>query len=175
MNPFKKFFLNMSETKQELGTDLLKMATQIVSSYVAKNAVELADLQEIIRKTYQALLESHEKTSNHGYGRNYTPAVPIDESVTDEYIVCLEDGKKLQMLRRHLSTVYSMTPEEYKEKWGLAPDYPIVSPSYARRRSEIARETGLGHTNRKKDRSVEFSEDGTQIAVVSRRNKIAVA
>ena len=78
------------------------------------------------------------------------PAVPVNESVFDDYIVCLEDGKQLQMLKRHLSTMYGMTLEQYRERWSLPHDYPMVSPSYARRRSAIARNTGLGKSGRKK-------------------------
>ena len=101
------------------------------------------------------------------------PAVPIEESVHNEYVVCLEDGKKLQMLKRHLKTVYNMTVDQYKERWGLPMDYPVVAPDYAKRRSAIAKNTGLGMTGRRKrSESIKYMEqkqaDGTsKLAMVS--------
>ena len=87
-----------------------------------------------------------------------TPAVPIKRSVTDDYIVCLEDGKKLKMLKRHLMTAYGMTPEEYRAKWGLKPDYPMVAPNYARKRQELAKKIGLGRKPRVVDRAAACAE-----------------
>jgi predicted transcriptional regulator len=99
------------------------------------------------------------------------PAVPIEDSVTDEYIICLEDGKKLQMLKRHLNTVYNMSLDQYKERWGLPVDYPVVSPNYARRRSQIAKNTGLGVNGRRKKIKVVVGQnnmDGqSQVAVLA--------
>ena len=98
------------------------------------------------------------------------PAVPIEDSIKDDYIVCLEDGKKLQMLKRHLNTVYKMSIDEYRERWGLAPDYPVVAPNYARRRSQIAKNTGLGQTGRRKRGQFVDQSNGaiSQVAAVSK-------
>jgi predicted transcriptional regulator len=93
------------------------------------------------------MLESSSFAGRAGY---FKPAVPIEESVHEDYIVCLEDGKKLQMLKRHLKTVYNMSIEQYKEKWGLSAEYPVVSPNYAKRRSSIAKSSGLGQIGRKR-------------------------
>jgi predicted transcriptional regulator len=112
--------------------------------------------------------------ARHGHGFRKSgplvPAVPIEDSIKDDYIVCLEDGKKLQMLKRHLNTVYKMSIDEYRERWGLAPDYPVVAPNYARRRSQIAKNTGLGQTGRRK--RVQFVDQSngaiSQVAAVSK-------
>ena len=130
--------------------ELFKMTIDMVSSYMSNNAVSLDDVSSIISKIYQTLSAVNE-TPNSFRGRPvHQPAVPISESVTDEYIVCLEDGKKLQMLKRHLNTVYKMSLEQYKERWNLPMDYPVVSPNYAKRRSQIAKNTGLGLTGRRR-------------------------
>ena len=104
----------------------------------------------MITRVFQALatIENNPKALSSNPGKE--PAVPIKDSVSDDYIICLEDGKKLSMLKRHLSTMYGMTLVQYKERWNLPHDYPTVSPSYARRRSAIAQKTGLGKNGRKK-------------------------
>jgi predicted transcriptional regulator len=120
--------------------DLLSMTTEIVASHVRNNSVPQGELAELIRTVHAALSEvstgnSHEKPN---------PAIAVRRSVTPEYIVCLEDGKKLKMLKRHLKTAYNMTPEEYRERWSLPADYPMVAPNYARQRSALAKKIGLG-------------------------------
>lgn len=131
--------------------ELLRVAGQIVAAYVSRQDIPLEQIPSLVQKIYGALKQSsHLSSFSRVSSGPLTPAVPVDESITDDYIICLEDGKKLQMLKRHLSTVYKMTPEQYKERWGLPADYPIVSPRYARRRSDIAKTTGLGLTGRKK-------------------------
>ncbi|RMD61245.1 MAG: MucR family transcriptional regulator [Alphaproteobacteria bacterium] len=128
--------------EQAKTSELLALTTNIVAAHVANNSVALADLPRLIR-------EVHDTLANIGDGaarepERPTPAVPIRKSVTPEYIVCLEDGKKLKMLKRHLKTAYNMTPEEYRERWGLPADYPMVAPNYAKQRSKLAKEIGLG-------------------------------
>lgn len=119
-----------------------KLTVQIVAAHVAHNNVAANDLPVLIDQVYKAL---------NGLGKPVEPvrerpqpAVPIKKSVTPDYIVCLEDGKKLKMLKRHLKSAYDMTPNEYRERWGLAADYPMVAPSYANQRSALAKTIGLG-------------------------------
>jgi predicted transcriptional regulator len=120
--------------------DLLSMTTEIVASHVRNNTVAQSELAELIRTVHAAL---NEVAAGNSHDRP-TPAVAVRRSVTPEYIVCLEDGKKLKMLKRHLKTAYNMTPEEYRERWGLPTDYPMVAPNYARQRSALAKKIGLG-------------------------------
>jgi predicted transcriptional regulator len=122
--------------------EILALTTEIVSAHVANNNIANAEVPELIQQVYNKLSElaSGEEASSV----ELTPAVPIKKSVTDDYIICLEDGKKLKMLKRHLMTAYGMTPEEYRAKWGLRPDYPMVAPNYAAKRQELAKKIGLG-------------------------------
>lgn len=122
--------------------EMMRMAVDIVAAYVGQNQVASSQIPEIIRTVFDSLsgLDGQGKAD----AEPAKPAVPIRRSVTDDYIVCLEDGKKLKMLKRHLRTTYGMTPEEYRAKWGLAPDYPMVAPNYAKQRSEFAKKIGLG-------------------------------
>ena len=123
--------------------DLFSWTTQIISSHLRNNSVALTDLPEAIKNVYRSL-ESVAGTS--AAPQDNRPAVSVRRSVTPEYIVCLEDGKKLKMLKRHLRTAYNMTPEEYRLKWGLPADYPMVSPNYAQQRSTLAKKIGLGNS-----------------------------
>ena len=123
--------------------DLFSWTTQIISSHLRNNSVALSDLPDAIKNVYRSL-ESVAGTS--AAPQDSRPAVSVRRSVTPEYIVCLEDGKKLKMLKRHLRTAYNMTPEEYRLKWGLPADYPMVSPNYARQRSTLAKKIGLGNS-----------------------------
>jgi predicted transcriptional regulator len=127
----------------------MSYVTEIVSAYFASNEIPQSEIPDFLRKIYHAIQDLCRDVSVK-HRPELIPAVPIEESVQDDYIVCLEDGKRLQMLKRHLSTVYNMSIEQYKERWGLSMDYPVVSPNYARRRSEIAKTTGLGNTGHKK-------------------------
>lgn len=125
--------------------ELLSLATHIVSAYVSKNAVPSSALPDLIRLVHRALIEL---TIDGPDGLTAkTPAVPIKRSVTPDYLVCLEDGKKLKMLKRHLRSVYGMTPEDYRRKWGLPSDYPMVAPNYAAQRADFARAIGLGRND----------------------------
>ena len=131
------------ETNQK---DMLGLTTEIVAAHVSNNNVSVEDLPKLIREVY-ASLSRVTKGSDTAEDKP-TPAVPIKKSVTPDYLICLEDGKKLKMLKRHLKTVYNMTPDDYREKWGLPADYPMVAPNYAKRRSELAKEIGLGRRAR---------------------------
>lgn len=122
--------------------DLLSLTTEIVAAHVANNSVAMSDLPLLIEQVYRTLANiGNEPTSTP---ERPQPAVPVKKSVTPDYIICLEDGKKLKMLKRHLKTAYDMTPEEYRERWSLPPDYPMVAPNYAKQRSKLAKEIGLG-------------------------------
>lgn len=121
---------------------ILQFATQIISAYVSHNTVTAADLPTFMASVYQNLARLN-KSGTVAEARP-DPAVPVRRSITPEYIVCLEDGKKLKMLKRHLKTAYNMTPDQYRERWGLAADYPMVAPNYAKQRSKLAKQIGLG-------------------------------
>ncbi len=137
----------MSDQKET--NELLELTTEIVSSHVANNTVAVQDIPELIRQVYSTLA-----TIDRGPGAlqdRPQPAVPIKRSITPDYVICLEDGRKLKMLKRHLRTAYNMTPEEYRERWGLAADYPMVAPNYALQRSNLAKTNGLGTKPRRRD------------------------
>ena len=123
--------------------DLQALTAKVVSSYVGNNTVPVADIPALIQSVQTAFLRLGDDSAPVARDE-LTPATPIRKSVTAEYIVCLEDGKKLKMLKRHLKTVYNLSPEEYRVKWGLPPDYPMVAPNYAKARSEMATRLGLG-------------------------------
>lgn len=123
--------------------DLLRMSVDIVAAYASKNALPADQIPEVIKTVYGAL-NSLDAAPQAPQAEPLKPAVPVRRSVHPDYIVCLEDGKKLKMLKRHLRTTYDMTPEEYRAKWGLQPDYPMVAPNYAKQRSDFAKEIGLG-------------------------------
>lgn len=120
---------------------LIEMTTSIVSAYVSRNGVSDDDLPRIIRSVYEGLNTASKPVVVEEV---LIPAVPVKKSVTTDYIVCLEDGKKFKTLKRHLKTAYGMTPDDYRAKWGLPKEYPMTSPSYARRRADVAKEIGFG-------------------------------
>lgn len=122
--------------------DLLDLVGQIVSAYVSNNQVQADALPMLIQQVYKSLAVPAEPEPV--VAERPQPAVPIKRSVHEDYIVCLEDGAQLKMLKRYLQTRYNMTPEQYRERWGLSPDYPMVAPSYAARRSSLAKSIGLG-------------------------------
>ena len=125
--------------------DLLRLTSDIVSAYVGRNALSPSAVPEVLAQVYQALARLDEPQPPAAAApQRQRPAVPVARSVQHDYIVCLEDGKKLKMLKRYLRARYDMSPEEYRRKWGLAPDYPMVAPAYAERRSAFAKEIGLG-------------------------------
>ena len=131
--------------------ELLALTTEIVASHVSNNTVAVSDLSELIRAVYGSLTNLG-PTPAPEQPEKPLPAVAIKKSVTPEYIICLEDGKKLKMLKRHLKTRYNMTPEEYRKRWVLADDYPMVAPNYAEQRSSLAKKIGLGTKPRARGR-----------------------
>ena len=126
--------------------DLLQITSHIVGAHVSNNPVPLGELPGLIQTVYSTLTGLSAPAPEPEV--ELKPAVNPKKSVTDEYIVCLEDGKKLKMLKRHLATAYSMTPEQYRAKWNLPRDYPMVAPAYARKRQELAKKIGLGRKPR---------------------------
>lgn len=122
-------------------TDLLELTAEIVSAHASNNKVAPSELTEVIKDVFGTLSELGESGVP---AEAPTPAVPVKKSITPDHIVCLEDGKKLKMLKRHLNTAYGMTPEQYRARWGLPADYPMVAPNYAKRRSTLAKKIGLG-------------------------------
>jgi predicted transcriptional regulator len=132
----------------EVGGDLLRLSADIVAAYVGQNTVSVSAVPDLIGQVHRTL---------SGLGREAAPplekqkpAVPISKSVQHDAIVCLEDGKRLKMLKRYLRSRYDMSPEEYRRKWGLPPDYPMVAPAYAQRRSDFAKKIGLGRGVRRR-------------------------
>ena len=129
-------------------SNVLHLVSDVVSAYVSNNNIESAEVPSLIHQVYMTLTNLDHLEGSAG-GRPLEPAVPIKKSVTDDYIICLEDGKKLKMLKRHLRAVYNMTPERYRERWSLPVDYPMVAPNYAKRRSDLAKSHGLGKIAKK--------------------------
>ena len=131
------------------GGKLIGLTASIVSAYVSNNSVPSADLPALIGQVHSALVRV---SGGDGEISNepLKPAVSVKKSITPDFIVCLEDGKKFKSLKRHLRTQYNMTPEQYREKWGLAPDYPMVAPNYAAARSHLAKQMGLGQQRRRR-------------------------
>ena len=136
----------MAETNDP--SELLALTADIVASHVANNSVAVQDLPQLIHQVYTALANVGSAAAKE----RPTPAVPVRRSITPDFIVCLEDGKKLKMLKRHLKTRYNLSPDEYRERWGLPADYPMVAPNYAKQRSELAKKIGLGTTRRRRGR-----------------------
>jgi predicted transcriptional regulator len=132
----------MSDTKDQDVS--LSLVTEIVSAFVSNNSVSNKEIPDLITSVHQTLMKVTGQVPE-----TLKPVVPIKRSVTPDYIVCLEDGKKLKMLKRHLRTSYNLSPEEYRKKWGLLDDYPMVAPKYAAKRSELAKKIGLGKSRRK--------------------------
>jgi predicted transcriptional regulator len=129
--------------------NFIELAADIVSAYVSNNSVPATDLPSLINDVHSALVRVTSGTAVVS-AEVPKPAVPARKSVTNEFIVCLEDGKKFKSLKRHLRTQYNMSPEEYREKWGLPPDYPMVAPIYAKARSQLAKQMGLGQQRRRR-------------------------
>jgi predicted transcriptional regulator len=135
----------MPEDKTTSRGELLALTSEIISAHVSNNAVTQTEVAPLIQSVFDTLSALGD---DEAAPVELMPAVPIKRSMTDDYLICLEDGKKLKMLKRHLMTAYNMTPEEYRAKWGLKPDYPMVAPSYARTRQELAKKIGLGRKPR---------------------------
>ena len=129
--------------------DFIELTAEIVSAYVSNNTVPTSELSDLINQVHAALAQV---ANGRGLPRPdaMKPAVPVKKSITSEHIVCLEDGKKFKSLKRHLRSQYNLSPEEYREKWGLPPDYPMVAPNYAAARSRLAKQMGLGQQRRRR-------------------------
>jgi predicted transcriptional regulator len=123
--------------------ELLRMTTEVVAAYVSNNTLATSQLGDIIHAVYNSL-RGLDGQPVEAPTESLKPAVPVRKSITPDYLVCLEDGKKLKMLKRHLRSTYGMSPDEYRMKWGLGPDYPMVAPNYAEQRSAFAKKIGLG-------------------------------
>lgn len=135
-------------TNDDTPEDLVELTAKIVSAYVSNNDVVANDLPQLISETHKALARATMNGAGSGK-EELKPKVPIKKSVMDDYIICLEDGKKFKSLKRHIRTHYNLSPEEYRERWNLPHDYPMVAPNYARARSDLAKRMGLG-TKRQK-------------------------
>ncbi len=127
--------------------DLMSLTTEIVAAHVSNNTVAVADLPQLINQVYQSLINIGKAPAP--ISERPQPAVTVKKSIHPDYLVCLEDGKKLKMLKRHLKTSYNLTPEQYRERWGLPVDYPMVAANYAKQRSKLAKDIGLGTRGRR--------------------------
>jgi predicted transcriptional regulator len=137
--------ISMTDTPAAPRRELLDLSSAIVAAYVSNNSVPVADLPAMIKSVHAALggLAGTQVEAQ----TQQKPAVPLRKSITPDHVICLEDGKKLTMLKRYLRGTYDMTPEQYRAKWGLPPDYPMVAPNYSKKRSDFAKKIGLGRTS----------------------------
>ena len=135
----------------EHATSFVELTATIVSAYVSNHTVPASDISTLISQVHSALVRISSGRSD-GPLEPPRPAVSIKKSITPDHLVCLEDGKKFKSLRRHLRSQYNMTPEQYREKWGLPPDYPMVAPNYAAARSQLAKQMGLGQQRRRRSK-----------------------
>jgi predicted transcriptional regulator len=134
---------DMSSVATGADNDLIELSAEIVCAYVSHNALSPTDLPKLIAEVHTALNGLHSADAPEPV-EELKPAVPVRKSVSPDFIICLEDGKKFKSLKRHLRTHYNMSPEEYREKWGLPADYPMVAPNYSATRSRLAKDNGLG-------------------------------
>jgi predicted transcriptional regulator len=132
------------------GTNYIELTARIVAAYVSHNSVSAGDLAGLINQVHAALTRVTTTGPGEVASEPLKPAVSVKRSITPDHIVCLEDGKKFKSLKRHLRTQYNMTPEAYREKWDLPPDYPMVAPNYAAARSQLAKQMGLGQQRRRR-------------------------
>ena len=132
------------QQKAEQG-EILRMTAEVVAAYVGNNSLSATQLPEVINTVYGTFNRVNGATT-FANGQPQKAAIPVRRSITPDYIVCLEDGKKLKMLKRHLRTVYGLSPDEYRAKWGLPTDYPMVAPNYSKQRSAFAKKIGLGRS-----------------------------
>lgn len=133
---------DLVDNRELSSAEILNLTSDIVAAHVSNNTVGVSDLSQLIEQVYRTL--STVGGPSDAPSDRPTPAVNVKKSITPDYIICLEDGKKLKMLKRHLKTAYDMSPEEYRDRWGLPADYPMVAPNYAKQRSRLAKEIGLG-------------------------------
>ncbi len=141
----------MKESAPEIVSrdEVLRMAVDVVAAYLSNNKMPTGGVPEVINTVFESL-SAADAAAAGGRTEPQKPAVSVRRSVTPEFIICLEDGKKLKMLKRHLRTAYDMTPVEYRAKWNLLPDYPMVAPNYSKKRSEFAKKIGLGRKTKRK-------------------------
>jgi predicted transcriptional regulator len=132
-------------------SNFIELTAGIVSAYVSNNPVAAAEMPALINQVHSALMRVSSGSKDVS-GEPLKPAVAVKKSITPDYIICLEDGKKFKSLKRHLRTQYNVTPEQYREKWGLPPDYPMVAPNYAAARSRLAKDMGLGQQRRRRSK-----------------------
>lgn len=149
----------MSESGQEV--DYIQITADIVAAFVSNNSVRASELPTLIEAVHGSLWKVTEIKVEEPVVEAKPPAVPVKKSITDDYLICLEDGKRFKSLKRHLSTAYGMTPDEYRAKWGLNRDYPMVAPAYASARSSLARQMGLG---RKREEAADEAEPVAEAA-----------
>jgi predicted transcriptional regulator len=147
VKPDQRIFGSMSDNHE--GAGYIELSADIVSAYVSNNSVPSSDLPTLIRDVYTALRHLTAAPAAIPVPEELKPAISVKKSVTNDYIICLEDGRKFKSLKRHLRTQYNMSPEDYREKWGLPADYPMVAPSYAQARSNLARQMGLGQQRKR--------------------------
>ncbi|HZZ90773.1 MAG TPA: MucR family transcriptional regulator, partial [Caulobacteraceae bacterium] len=131
---------NETETAELSRNDMLRLSADIVAAYVSRNAVGVGAVPDVLGQVYEALARLGQPAAPAAAPQRLKPAVPVAKSIQHDHIVCLEDGKKLKMLKRYLRSRFDLSPEEYRRKWGLPPDYPMVAPAYAERRSAFAKE-----------------------------------
>ena len=129
--------------------ELISSTSEIVAAYLSRNPVPVSEIPSLVKLVYNSIANLSPENL-HPHDSKLTPAVPIQKSVMPDYIICLEDGKKMKMLKRYLKTTYGMTPNQYRTRWGLLADYPMVAPNYAKRRSSLAKEHGLGTLRKEK-------------------------
>ena len=123
---------------------LVALTGSIVAAYVSNNQIPVSDLPDLIRSVHESFARAGQEGASGPGAGNIKPAISIKKSITPDYLICMEDGIKLKMLKRHLRTHYGLTPQQYREKWGLPSDYPMVAPNYAEKRSQLAKQIGLG-------------------------------
>jgi predicted transcriptional regulator len=136
---------------EKVSSNYIELTAGIVSAYVSNNPVAAGDISALISQVHSALLRVSNGQSEAS-GEPMKPAIAVKKSITPDYLICLEDGKKFKSLKRHLRTQYNMTPELYREKWGLPADYPMVAPNYAKARSQLAKQMGLGQQRKRRSR-----------------------
>jgi predicted transcriptional regulator len=145
-----RFFNLENNEMSESGISVyIELTADIVSAYVANNTIAAADIPSLIGDIHSALVKVSAGQDIPVVSEPAKPAVPVKKSITNDYIICLEDGKKFKSLKRHLRTSYNMSPEQYREKWGLPQDYPMVAPNYAEARSQLAKQMGLGQKRKR--------------------------
>ena len=133
----------MTDNHEQREAELVELSSEIVAAYVGHNALSTSDLPKLIADVYTAL-KSLGTSQPAAAAEQQKPAVPVRRSITPDYLICLDDGKKFKSLKRHLMTHHNLTPQQYREKWGLPPDYPMVAPNYSATRSSLAKNSGLG-------------------------------